>query len=151
MSDRDSGTTDESRVATGGVGSVGKNGGRVGATVVNGVDVDSGEVLGGRVLVDDGDDVDVAFDEEGFESAAVTVDCSLRSRFTVAAAAAPREPPTSATIKIAPTTTPMMIFPTLVLQKGTTGNEGKGLVPASSASTAEESVTAGVMPVEALA
>ena len=125
-----------------GVGSVGNSGGAATVTVVNGVGVC--ELLAGRV--DDGDDVDVTFDEKGFESTAL-VGCSLRSRFTVAAAAAPRDPPTSATIKIAPTTTPIIIRPTLVLQNGTTGSEGKGPVPASSASIAE-SVTAGVIPAE---
>ena len=108
-----------------------------GTGVVDGVDVC--ELLAGGV--DDGDDVDGKNLKDSVEFG-----FSLRSRFTVAAAAAPRDPPTSAMIKIAATKAPITILPTFVLQNGTTGSEGKGLVPASSAFSAE-SVT-GVMPVE---
>ena len=129
------------------VGSTGTGVGVVdGTDVVD--DVDVRELLAGRV--DDRDNPDVRLDEEGFEVEGVrpglSVCCSLRSRFTVAAAAAPRDPPTSAMIKIAATSAPIIILPTFVLQNGTMGSEGKGLVPASSASFAG-SVT-GVMPVE---
>jgi hypothetical protein len=89
--------------------------------VVDDVDVGVGETDDCELLDESVDADDVGPDEVDDVVTRVSLRVGWRSRWTLAAAAAPRDPPTSAMIRITPTIAPIRIIPTFLLQNGTTG------------------------------